>query len=184
MKSKHCQQQKAASTTAGGKDKCYSSLVVLFPFFLSVASANSLSLCSPSIHLSPLLSRLFFWLHRRDAMRRDRRDGCVRTHACKRASDVSSTRRMYAPRKIQPLYTRSPCIFLSFLQHNQPVRDVTQAAERSRCSVRAKVWKGKSRCERVRRFCTFAAADALRVARCAHARERMDAEKARFPPFS
>lgn len=99
-------------------------------------------------------------------------NGCACTRAKRRRQHAS-----YVPRKRNP-YTRALCVFLSFsliplTQSTCPYATAIslQSAHESR--------KGKSRCERVRRSCTFAATDA----RCAHARERMNGEKARFPLF-
>lgn len=135
-----------------------------FPFFLSciAASASSLPPSFLSIYLSLALVS-FSWLHQR-----------LRMHAC----EATSAARVVRATQTQPLYTRSLCFSL-FLSHsfntiNLSVRYSAislQSAHESR--------KGKSRCERVRRSCTFAATDA----RCAHARERMNGEKARFPLF-
>lgn len=94
-------------------------------------------------------------------------------HACKRRRQHAS----YVPRKRNP-YTRAPGVFLSFslipLTQSTCPYAITISLQRARESR-----KGKSRCERVRRSYTFASADM----RCAHARERMDGEKARFPLF-
>ena len=113
--SKHRLQQQAASTTVGGKDKCYSLLVLSFSPVLSrhlptlFASPLSIRL---SIYLVPSLSISLFHFSCTDATRRDATAAC----ACTRASDVGSTRRT-CHANATPIYTRSLC-FSFFLSHS------------------------------------------------------------------
>lgn len=97
--------------------------------------------------------------------------GCTNGWACTRAMSAA---RVVRATQTQPLYTRSLSLFLIPLTQSTCPYVTTISLQHARESR-----KEKSRCERVRWFCTFAATDA----RCAHARERMHREKARFPLF-
>lgn len=160
-KPKHRQQQQAASTTAGGKDKCYSPLVhSLFFFFLSFSAASANSLLS--LYLLPSLSFSFSWVHRR-----------LHTHARVQATSVA---RVVRATQTQPLYTRSLCFSFSLIPLTQStcLYAITISLQRARESR-----KGKSRCKRVRRSCTFASGR-----RALRARERKNGwRKSTFPPF-
>jgi hypothetical protein len=154
-----------------------------FPFF-SPRHLPTLSLCSPfPFYLSLALTISLILLDaptRCDATRRLRAH--ARVQACKRASDVGSTRRTCHV-KCNP-YTRVRRVFLSF-SHSFNTINLSVGKQRSDLVAVCARKYGREKADA--RECVDSARSqrpTRRDASYAHARERMDAEKSTFLPFS